>query len=170
MTINYDYDAQAEFDRYRTYAWMKNATGTRDGVKQHIPTGGPLDKRIRSAAARHLASKELEVSANDPDLLVIYHLGTQEKIQATSYGYSYYPHYSGWGGGYPYYSGYGGHRVDIYQYTEGTLILDLVDARTEQLVWRGYATDTLEQNPSPEKVESRLDEAFHRMLSNYPPR
>lgn len=40
MTINYDYDAQAEFDRFRTYAWMKNATGTRDGVKQHIPTGG----------------------------------------------------------------------------------------------------------------------------------
>lgn len=91
---------------------------------------------------------------------MIYHLGTQEKIQATSYGYSYYP----------YHYGYGGHRVDIYQYTEGTLILDLVDAQTEQLVWRGYATDTLEQNPSPEKVESRLDEAFHRMLSNYPPR
>ncbi len=160
MTVNYDYDSAAEFDRYQTYAWMKHASGTQDGVKHSIPTGGPFDKRARAAADQNLAEKGLQLTQDSPDLLVIYHIGTQEKIQATSYGYSYYP----------YSYGYYGHRVDIYQYTEGTLVLDLVDAETDQLVWRGYVTDTIQHNPDPQRVEARLDEAFHRMLTNYPPR
>jgi hypothetical protein len=168
MTVNYDFDVESDFN-YRTYRWMAHATGLEDGMKRSIPTGGLIDKRIRAAADNALVDVGLTVFEDSPDLRIIYHIGTQEKIQATSYGYSYYPHYYGWGGYYPYYSGYSGHRVDVYEYTEGTLVLDLVDARTDQLVWRGYVTDTIEENPSPERMSSRLNEAFQRMLSNYPP-
>ena len=63
-----------------------------------------------------------------------YHVGAQDKVdvQSWGYGYGYGPgrYHGTWGGG-------GG--IETYNYTEGTLIIDIVDASSKQLVWRGTA-------------------------------
>jgi hypothetical protein len=161
MSVNYDYDVEADFSSYHTYRWHERATITRDGVKQRAPKGTLLDKRIRRAAEDHLGEAGLTADEQSPDLLVVYHIGVEGKIEVINYGYSYYGY--GWA--------YSGRRVDAYRYKEGTLVLDLVDAKTNQLVWRGFVTDTLDDGGarSPDEVESRLDYAFEKMLANYPP-
>jgi hypothetical protein len=88
-------------------------------------------------------------------------LGIDQKIDVQDWGYSYprYP-YGGWYGG----------QVDVYQYNEGTLIVDIVDAKTNQLVWRGTATKTIDESASPEQREANLKEVVSRIFEKYPPK
>ena len=53
---------------------------------------------------------------------------------------------------------------------EGTLIIDMIDASTKQLVWRGSATGVLDENPSPEKVTQNVNNAVAAILAQYPPK
>ena len=69
-----------------------------------------------------------------PDFRVALHTGQQSKVRVTDYGYGY--GVGRWGGG----------GLDVYQYQEGTLILDVVDAKTKKLMWRGTAIGVV--NPS----------------------
>ena len=71
-----------------------------------------------------------------PDFRVAVHFGSREKVQVTDWGYGYAPSRRYYGGG----------GVDVYTYTEGTLILDVVDATSEQLLWRGSATGAVSRS------------------------
>jgi hypothetical protein len=107
-----------------------------------------------------LQGRGMTADTENPDLLLVYHTGVDSKINVTDWGYTYPTRYGGW---------YGDRDVDVYQYEEGTLIVDLIDAKTHQLVWRGTATKTLEDNPSPERMEQNLREVVGKMFASYPP-
>ena len=73
--------------------------------------------------------------------------------------------------GYPYY-GYGagtGARVRVRQSLESTLVLDVVDTGTDQVVWRGWASDRLDRHPDPESVQRFVGEAVAKLLEGFPP-
>jgi hypothetical protein len=162
ISVNYDFDPGADFATYKTFGWISQPTATISGNAQQAQAqSGLLGKRIISAVNTVLTQKGLTENENDPQLLVVYHTGVQDKVQVTDYGYGYGP-YGGWYGG-----GYGG--VDVYQYQEGTLVLDLVDAASKQLVWRGTAQGVLDSNPNPEKLQEKINNIVGRMLQNYPP-
>ena len=98
--------------------------------------------------------------SDNPDLLVVYHIGTQEKIQVTDWGYRYSD----------YYWGYGGRQIDVYQFTEGSLVIDLVDAETTNLVWRGTGTGVVDQDQkSPEEMQARANEVINKIMKSFPP-
>jgi hypothetical protein len=118
-----------------------------------------LDQRIRRAVDDQLKLKGLKQDASDPDLLIVYHTGLEDKVNVTDWGYTYGSYYWGWGG----------RSIDVYQYQEGTLIVDLINARTDMLAWRGWATKTLADNPSPEQVEHTINTVIERIFSSYPP-
>ena len=158
VSINYDYDPDADFSSYRSYAWMKNTQTSQNSL---------MDKRIQDAADFYLGRAGLQKLPDAPELLVVHHVGTQDKVDVQSYGYAY--------GGSPYrrygaYGAYGGGGVSVSQYTEGTLILDLIDAQTKQLVWRGTAQGTVEPGKSPDEIAAKLDSVFEKMFANYPPK
>ena len=96
----------------------------------------------------------MRASTSTPDLLVAYHLGIKDKIDVSSWGYG-YGRWGGWGGG----------NLDVRQYKEGTMIIDLVDASTRELVWRGIGKGVVGSG-SP---ETKIREAVTEILSNYPP-
>ena len=52
----------------------------------------------------------------------------------------------------------------------GTLVLDLYDPSTKQLVWTGNATKTIDPSSSQEKNQKNLDKAMAKLLKNYPPK
>jgi hypothetical protein len=75
-----------------------------------------------------------------------------------------------------FYDGMGGWRrgglgneatTTVQNYKVGTLVLDMYDAKTKQLVWRGTASDTLSNNP--QHNEKDLDKAVEKMLKKFPP-
>ena len=98
-----------------------------------------LDKRIKSAVNDAMAAKGLEQFESNPGFLVTYHVGVQDKVDVTDWGYSYHP--------YDYYGGWAGRDIQVTQYQEGTLVLDFIDTEGMNLAWRGIAQKVLEAAP-----------------------
>ena len=163
-TVRTDFDSSADFNSFRTYAFA----GLTD-----INQGGVLDnslirKRLESMVRTQLSKKGLtEVELRDnPDLLVHYWVGVKEKQQVESTGP--YGGYYGMRGGYPGYAwgmGYGG--VTTYEYKEGTLIVDLVTPRQNELVWRGTIIEIL--GDSKEDNLQMANEGITKAFEKYPP-
>ena len=63
----------------------------------------------------------------------------------------------------------GNTQLDVYQYEEGTFILDFVDPESMELIWRGIAQGELRNYSSPVKRYERIDEVVQKVLSNFPP-
>jgi hypothetical protein len=160
ISVKYDFDKEADFAAYGTFAWLQEPVSAVGDAKAAKQMNTLLDKRIRTAVEAELQARGMTVNTETPDVLLVYHTGVDSKIDVTDWGYSYPTRYGGW---------YGGSNIDVYEYEEGTLIVDLIDARSNQLVWRGEATKTLEDNPSPEQMDQNLREVVGRMFANYPP-
>jgi len=147
ISVKTDYDHEVNFTQYRTFKWMpfpENASGRR------VQLNSLVDKRIRRAVERELQAKGYEIiETGRADALLAYHVGVQKKVDVTSWGYR------------PWHR-----RVHVHRYKEGSLILDVVDPRMKQLVWRGWATGIAgELNGSAEKV----NEAVQKVLKKFPP-
>jgi hypothetical protein len=159
ISTNYDYDPSADFESYTTYAWIKQPTNVSGNARQAQSQDPLVGKRIMNSVDVVLAQKGLRM-ADSYELLVVYHTGIQDKVQVTDWGYGYGP-YRGW---------YGGGGTDVYQYQQGTLIIDFVDATTKQLVWRGTAQGVLSEGKSdPETQQKKIDNVVGKLLQNYPP-
>jgi hypothetical protein len=170
MEISYDFDPQANFAGLKTYQWIKEPP---------IPTGDPridgntiLATRIHEAVDTGLAARGFRKVASDPDFLVAYHVSL-DKRQSVQTLNSYYGYGPGWGYGYgaSYRPGFwaGAPETYVYEYEEGTLILDIVSPKNKELMWRGSAQDEVHFSSTPEKDQTQLDEAVHRMLLKFPP-
>jgi len=151
--VTFDYDHDADFSSYRTYAWVE---------PEKLPADSLIRRNIVSEIDQQLAAKGLTKTDTNPDLHVLAVGGATDEtvVDTDEYGYGYGP---GWY--------YGGAPMNastgIVRYTRGTLVVDLSDARTKKLVWRGTATDIMSQDPgvNTTKVLAGVDEMFKR----YPP-
>jgi len=145
VTVKSDFDANANFAQYKTFDFMSRS---RDG--------NPLNnKRVEAAIEQELIAKGLQKqAAGRPDLLVAYHTNVKDKIDVDTYGYRY---------------GRYGRRVGTYttvqKYQQGTLVVDLVDAKEKELVWRGWAKGEVNDSISKEKI----DDTVRKILGKYPP-
>ena len=153
ISIRQDYDRTVDFRRFRRYSWVEPAAST--DPAQRVNT--IVDRRIKQAVNVNLLSRGMQLVEEAPDILVAYHTGTQDRIDVSGAGYTY--------GSY-----WGGAGVNTYHYQQGTLILDIIDARTKELVWRGSASKTLDDNPTPEKIDKTINEAVTKLLKDYPPK
>ena len=159
VKVQTEYDKSTDFKGYKTYAWIPQEPGPEQAPANRDP-------RIREAVVRGiddgLASKGLTKAQPNqtPDLLVAVHGFAVNQIDVRSYGYRYGPSPYGY---YPTLATPGG--VDVRQYRAGTLIIDLVDAATKQMVWRGTATDTFDPGAEAKTISKAIDAT----LSEYPP-
>jgi hypothetical protein len=159
--IKYDYDMDSNFSNYKTYKWLPRATPANGSAEAAMQNNSLLDNRIRGAVDTQMAAKGFTVTEGEPDVYVVYYTGLKDKVDVTDWGYTYAGSY--WGGGL-------GRNVDVYQYTEGTLIVDIVNAPTKQLAWRGSATGVVEPGRTPEQMEARVNDVVARIFANYPPK
>ena len=150
VATNYDYDTSYDFSKLKSYAWAR-AVGQ--------PEASPLVlERIHAAVDKELGARGYARAERNPDFLVATFAGRQSRIQVTDWGYRYGP---------PGYWHHGG--IDVYQYEEGTLIVDVVDAKSKRLVWRGTATGTVDTSATPEKRTERINAAVAKIFERFPP-
>ena len=154
--VKYDYDQQANFADLKTYDWMP--------VPEKSGINSLVVERVRNAVNTELKAKGLMMSSNNPDFLIAEHLGKKDKVQVTDWGYGYGPYGGYWGG---YWGPNGG--VSTYEYQEGSLILDFVDAKSKKLIWRGAAKAEVQDINTPEKSEKVINKAVKEILKKYPP-
>lgn len=150
-----DYDQQANFAQYNTYAFFKPGIDKADI--------SDLDKkRILRAIEEEMAEKGFTKS-EDPDLLVSIFTKTNENIniyQNNMMGYGY-----GWGW-HPWYWGAGQNTVN--RTSEGTLYIDLIDADQKELVWQGMGTGALASDV--DRKQKRINKIVSEILEKYPPK
>jgi uncharacterized protein DUF4136 len=161
IDIKTDYDQSADFTKYQTFAFAGMTDLNQSGVLSNSLTR----KRIETALTAELTKKNLRQVELDqhPDLLVHYWVGMKDKqmIDTTAPAMGAY----GWHGRYGYGAGYA--PVTTYEYREGTLITDLVDAAKKELVWRATMMANLENNAA-DNIELGK-QAIAKAFENYPP-
>jgi Domain of unknown function (DUF4136) len=153
QSVKADYDKATDFAKYKTFSFKK-------GTDAPTPFA---QERIQAAITAQLKERGI-VPSDAPDLHVYTHtkLSTQQRVDVTSYGYGGYPGWGGWGGG------FGSSSVMVTDVPMGTVMIDVVDAKTDALVWRGIASDTLSTNPTPEKSEKRINKAMSKLFYKFP--
>lgn len=147
QTVNVDWDHNIHnFQAYKTYQWI---TPTRT-------TSSPfMDKRIVAAIDSQLAAKGLQVASGRPNILVTYKTGVRPERSATVMGTG------RWRMG-----GMGSVQENVSQ--AGTLVVDIIDGSTKELIWRGTATDTLSN--SSDKNSKKIENAVAKMFKKFPPK
>ncbi|MBZ0167936.1 hypothetical protein MELA_00958 [Candidatus Methylomirabilis lanthanidiphila] len=158
VTVTLDYDKEMNFAALNTFAWLPIPVNPPANVKEALERNSLMDKRIRRAVEAQLAVKAYHMHETNPDFMITYHIGIQEKIAVTDWGYDYGRR--GWGAP---------SRIDVYQYQEGTLVLDVIDSHSKQLIWRSVAQGVIDPSAPIEKREQRLNDVVTRMLADFPP-
>jgi len=147
-----DYDREANFDQYKTYAFYKPGID-----KAEI---SDLDKKRILRAIDFELSKKGMLKSEDPDMLVSIFTQTKEKVNIYQDNFGY-----GWGWN-PYFWG-GAGRTTSYTNIEGTLFIDLIDEGRNELVWQGLGTGILSKKM--EKKEEKIREIVEEILEQFPP-
>jgi hypothetical protein len=145
-TVRSSRDPTADLGRYHTFAW-RPAPARRDVAFQRSPAG----ELVRARIARALWSRGIRESSERPDFLVTYRTRYVQKNEVGNWSY---PAFF-WGPPGP---------VTIDEYTEGTLIIDFVDARSGQIFWTGTAAAVLGERDRPDmrKLTAAVDKVMKR--------
>jgi hypothetical protein len=161
--IAYNFDPKADFTKYKTFRWEKHPKS----LDVDDLTMGQLAKGFEAALATKGLSK---TESGTPDLVIVFQLAMNQEKEMTAYNMGGYGYGPGWRGGW-----YGGMGTGITTATTstiniGTVVLDMYDTSTKQLVWRGSASKTVDAKAKPEKRQKNIDKAAEKMLKNYPPK
>ena len=156
--VKTDYDRAADFGRYKTFCWQK------------VETQDPLwIERIKGAVSSALTAKgwsQVE-SGSGCDVTVV----AMEMRRDHDTVNTFYDNFGGGWGGWGWRGfgagGFGEATTTTETYQTGTLVVDLFDGKTKNLVWRGCATDTL--SDKSDKNIKKLNNAVHNLFEHFPP-
>lgn len=150
QTITYDFDRSADFARFKRVAWVRGNE-----------LGDELNhRRVVAAVNTQLTNRGLIVTESPigADLLVAYHAAFDQSVVVTGFS-------TGWG---PYrFAGASG-TARAEKIVKGTLAVDVMDARTRTIVWRGMATKDVDLKADPAKRERNIMRAVERIFRDYP--
>jgi hypothetical protein len=156
IQLNVDYDTQFNFTGKTKYS-----------IAHNEKNNSLTDKRVKNALQKVLKSKNYtSVPKKDADLVFVFHTNVKDKTdismdyEAIGYG----------GFGYRSASRRGVIAVpDVYNYTEGTLVIDAYNPKTKNIVWRGIASDELgSQSSSPEEKTAYINNVVETIMKKFP--
>ena len=149
-----DYDRDFNIREFPYYTWA-------DDLEME-ERNNPLyynelnDKRIRNAVNRQMKNKGYVLTDNNPELKIHYHIVVEDRTEYYTDPYGYYGPY--WRRSYAY----------SYQYKQGTLIIDLMDASNKNLLWRGWVTGVLAEAQDSSKAEYMIEKAVADIFEKLP--
>lgn len=162
MSVGSDYAPDTKFSNFHTFAWE---------LTKPLPTGDPrlddnpfFSSRVRSTVEKQLEDRGLTQNSSNPDLLVHYHMFVQHMDRYDLYtldteidrarGLSIFDKPV---------------EMRVNPYDEGTLLIDIADAGSKQIIWRGWArldvTDVLDNR---NELNTRISEAVKKIIRKYP--
>jgi hypothetical protein len=156
MTVSSHVEPGLDASRYRTFDW---------GPADSLPTGDPrLDRNpffqdhMMGAVEKQLTLRGYtQLTSGTPDLLVHYHANVANRIDVNridrQFGYCYDVECS----------------ARVIDYQAGTLVIDVVDARSNRVIWRGWAQTSVESVIGhPDRLSRMINDAVARMLARFP--
>ena len=143
QTYRVRHERGTDYEKFKTFAWM-------DGTRVYDETSHDY---IVQFITDRLGINGIFMDENEPDLYVVYHTSVDGEFKITG-GYS-----MDWRGA---------DAIAVSNHVAGTLVIDLVDAADNQLIWRATATATVNQNPK--KNREKVRKALDKMFAGFPPR
>ena len=146
--VHYNFMPGTDFSKFHTYKWVE--------IQGNVHPNQIVDQEIRQAIDQQMAAKGLtKTEGSNADLYVGYQCALDKERQWNAYGTG-----PGWG------------RMGTATSStieNGTLVVDMYDPTTKQLVWTGQATKTLNPSGNQQKDMERLDKAMKKLLKDFPP-
>ena len=157
MRVSSHLDRERDFTRYRTFDW---------GPADALPAGNPRLERnaffqdhIQGAIERNMAARGYERAAAlvEPDVRIHFHAVIDRRLDVNLLDYQ---------------SGYCSRadcQAGISHYEAGTLVIDMIDGRTNRLVWRGWAQDSVEGVlENQDRLARKIEDAVRLMFMRLP--
>ena len=163
VNVRADYDRSVDFSGYRTWAFYAPLAIDKAGYSSLNA------ERMKTAVQNEMQARGYAYSEQSPDLLVNINAYINERQDVIStpqlqfrtyYNYRYNSYVQ---------SAFWTDRTDVYNYSEGTLNIDLVDALRKQLVWEGIAVGRM-ANTKPSQRDTRIDSTIAEIFAQYPHR
>ena len=149
QSVQSDYDRSFNFSNLKTFGFAVQRRSATDPL-----AGDSLnDGRIRTAMESQLIANGYRVESGSPDFVIVYHVTTKNKLNVQDYSY-----------GPPRWFGRRDIRVD--QYSEGTLLVDFIDTKTNQVIWRGRASGTLEMKGVDKKISKSVEKLVKQFVKD----
>jgi hypothetical protein len=142
--VQVDYDSHTDFSRYKTWSWRSDGT----------PAPNPVaDKRLHEAIETRLKARGLERLESGGALEVVYHAAGENQISVEKLGYK-EPEFET-------------EAARVHYVRVGTVLLDMIDASTGKVVWRGQAKGAA--NPDYKDITRKIDGAIEKLFEHFPP-
>ncbi len=153
LVVHQDFDPTANFGQHRTYHWYTTEVA---GLEHQLDNRERIGRSVKLAVESALLQRGMSPTTESPDVLVAYYVsvGGQQGLDSDNassigYGFTGIPNFK-----------------DTNAYSAGTLVIDLVQANSNELIWRGWAE--AEINPDS-LVEADITRAVNYILAQYPP-
>jgi len=168
IDVRSDWDSTVDFSNYQRFHWVEPP---RHEHADPFADNDLLRKRVRLAVLRTLEERGYRpmASAEEADFLVTWDITLEERLRVSGgnlggyyagYRYPFHP-------GYPGYAGAGGSST-VRSAQDSTLLIDFLDARTDQLVWRGWANDVVGTRDRVRDL-AEVEEGVRQILDAFPP-
>ena len=152
----------ANLSALRTFSIMQHANPQSPSAQS---TNDPMlvnsisNRALRADLVKGFENRGYALSDSSPDFKVAYYASTKDKLDVTywDYGYPYYPRWWGFG---PY------EQPTVTQYTQGTVIVDVIDPNTKELLWRGQGMANVSDNEA--QYEQDLWKTVTAILDKFP--
>jgi len=152
LKVYSDFDHSISIKKYKTFGWPENE---KLEIKNNPLYNEFLDKVIKKEVVVQLNSKGYQYSELHPDLRMHYHIVLENwSIDPDPFGYLYDSYWLN-------------RDIHLYEYREGTLIIDLVDPKTDFLVWRGWLVNFKGQK-KPAQIEDQIEMATRKIYEKMP--
>ena len=148
QSVQTDFDRSFNFSNLKTFGFAVQSRRATDPLANDSLNDG----RIKAAVESQLIANGYRTNG-DPDFVVVYYVTTKNKLSVQDFGY-----------GPPRW--FGGRNISVNQYSEGTLLVDFIDTKTNQVIWRGRASGTLEMKGVDKKISKSVQKLVKQFIKD----
>lgn len=156
VEVKQDFDHYADFESFKTYDWLSQpGEGIPADSEESVERFEFLDTTIREAVRKQLTAKGFTETTENPDILVVYYLGLQDKLGYADFNLDYSTEFR---------------NSDVWHMGGAVLVIELINKETDHLVWRGQGEGAVNVDPTPEMVKKNVNRAVEKIFDQYPPK
>ena len=149
QTVQTDYDKTFRFSNLKSFSFAVQGREATDP----LAADSLNDRRIRQGLESQLLINGYELGGGKSDFVIAYYVTTKNKLNVQDFSY-----------GPPRW--FGSRDIRVNQYSEGTLLVDFIDTKTNQVIWRGRASGTLELKGVDKKISKSIEKLVKQFVKD----
>jgi uncharacterized protein DUF4136 len=148
QTVQSDFDRTFRFSNLKTFSFAVQKRATTDPLANDTLN----DARIRTGLETQLRVNGFRSETETPDFVIAYYVTSKNRLNVQDYSFG--PRL------------WGNRDIRVNQYAEGTLMVDFIDAKTNQVIWRGRATGALELKDVDKKITKSTEKLVKQFMKD----